>query len=75
MVTCTVVMEVIPKILRGTHIFIEHLWWLLLNFKELNMRLYRLPREETLKTVWKQKLKRKKLPVDKNIRVCNLRFE
>ena len=44
-------------------------------FKELNIRLYRLPREETLKTVWKQKLKRKKLPVDKNIRVCNLRFE
>ena len=58
MVTCAVVMEVIPKILRGKLIFIEHLWWLLLNFKELNICLYRLPREETC---MEAKIKEKKV--------------
>ena len=42
--------------------------------KELNTSLYRLPREEALKIVWKQKLRREKLPVDENIRVCHLHF-
>ena len=43
--------------------------------KELNISLYRLPREEALKIVWKQKLWREMLPADENIRVCNLHFE
>ena len=43
--------------------------------KALNISLYRLPREEALKIAWKQKKKKKKLPTDENIRVCNLHFE
>ena len=43
--------------------------------KELNINLYQLPWEETLKIACKQKLWQEKLPADKNIRVCNLHFE
>ena len=43
--------------------------------KELNISLYRLPREEALKIAWKQKLLREKLPADENIRVCNFHLE
>ena len=43
--------------------------------EELNISLYQLSREDALKFAWKQKLPRKKLPADENIRVCNLYFE
>ena len=35
--------------------------------KKLNISLYRLPREETLKIAWKQKLRLEKMPADENI--------
>ena len=39
--------------------------------KELNVSLYRLPREEALKFAWKQKSWQENLPADENIRVWN----
>lgn len=41
----------------------------------MNINVYQLPQEETLKPTWKQKLIQEKLPADKNKRVCNLHFE
>ena len=43
--------------------------------KELNISLYRLPRDKKLESAWIQKLKRANLPAEENIRVCNLHFE
>lgn len=43
--------------------------------KELSISLHWLPQEETLKMVWKQKLRWEKLPADENIRVWNSYFE
>lgn len=34
--------------------------------KEMNINVYQLPQEETLKPTWKQKLIQEKLPADKN---------
>ena len=50
-----------------------------ITFKELNISLYQLPREEALKIAGEKKIRREKrwekLPADENIRVCNLHFE
>ena len=35
----------------------------------MNINVYQLPQEETLKPTWKQKLIQEKLPADKNKRV------
>ena len=43
--------------------------------KSQNINFYRLPRDQTVKAKWLQKLKRDNLPSEKNIRVCQLHFE
>ena len=43
--------------------------------KSQNINFYRLPRDQTVKAKWLQKLKIDNLPSEKNIRVCQLHFE
>ena len=43
--------------------------------KSQDISFYRLPRDQTLKAKWLQRLKRDNLPSEKNIRVCHPHFE
>ena len=43
--------------------------------KSKDIGFYRLPRDQTLKAKWLQKLKRDNLPSEKNTRACYLHFE
>ena len=40
-----------------------------------NISFYRLPRDNSLKKIWIQKIKRENLPNQENIRLCHLHFE
>ena len=40
-----------------------------------NISFYRVPRDNSLKKIWIQKIKRENLPNQENIRLCHLHFE
>ena len=40
-----------------------------------NIKFYRLPRDDSLKKIWIQKIKRENLPMQEHISLCNLHFE
>ena len=41
-----------------------------------NITFYRLPRDDSLKKIWMQKIKRENLPMQEHIRLlCHLHFE